>query len=122
METPKRGSTVGSGEIVWDCMDCSESTIDEYYSLRDEVWHDATLAGEDHRRASLLLDKIDNGRFVTQRTVREYCELTRGFLCVGCVEARLGRRLGPEDFSSAPINDPSLAGTERLRARLLGVD
>jgi len=44
-----------------------------------------------------------------------------GFLCIGCLEKRIGRRLTRRDFTSAPINDlhnpwhtPRLA--ERLAA------
>jgi hypothetical protein len=40
-----------------------------------------------------------------------------GFLCVGCLEKRLGRTLKPKDFTSAPINDPSPWDTERLASR-----
>jgi hypothetical protein len=40
-----------------------------------------------------------------------------GWLCVPCVEARLGRRLAPGDFNEAPCNDPTAAGP-RLRNRL----
>ena len=28
----------------------------------------------------------------------------RGFLCVGCLEVRLGRRLEPNDFTDVPVN------------------
>jgi hypothetical protein len=32
---------------------------------------------------------------------------SKGMLCIGCVEERIGRRLTPEDFSAAPINHES---------------
>jgi hypothetical protein len=42
-----------------------------------------------------------------------------GFLCVGCIEKRIGRRLTPRDFTSAPINDPyDPWNTPRLADRL----
>jgi hypothetical protein len=42
-----------------------------------------------------------------------------GFLCIGCIEARLGRRLSPGDFTNAAINDPADPWkTPRLVARL----
>jgi hypothetical protein len=46
----------------------------------------------------------------------------RGMLCIGCVEGRLGRRLGPEDFLVCPLNDPDGRGRKsaRLLSRLLG--
>jgi hypothetical protein len=51
------------------------------------------------------------------------------FLCIGCLERRLRRRLRPEDFIDAAINDPAVRPTpryawsyrtRRLRDRLLG--
>jgi hypothetical protein len=42
-----------------------------------------------------------------------------GMLCVDCVETRLGRRLEPGDFTTAPINN-RLYLTPRLRSRILG--
>jgi hypothetical protein len=29
----------------------------------------------------------------------------RGYLCIGCIEARLGRQLHRGDFTTAPLND-----------------
>jgi len=42
-----------------------------------------------------------------------------GFLCIGCLELRLGRRLSPSDFTSAPCNWWGWK-TERLEARVTG--
>lgn len=42
-----------------------------------------------------------------------------GMLDVGCLEARIGRRLVPEDFTDAHINNPRLYEmSDRLRSRL----
>lgn len=38
-------------------------------------------------------------------------------LCVGCLEAEIGRRLKPEDFYEMPINDSKVADSPRLRDR-----
>jgi len=53
-----------------------------------------------------------------------------GFLCIGCLERRLRRRLRPGDFTDAAVNDPAVRAstsryawsyrTRRLRDRLLG--
>lgn len=44
-----------------------------------------------------------------------------GMLCVGCLEARLGRLLTPSDFTTAHINNPRrYAMTDRLRKRITG--
>lgn len=42
----------------------------------------------------------------------------KGMLCIGCLEKRLGRRLTPEDFTSAPINSIKEWHSERLRSRI----
>jgi len=41
-----------------------------------------------------------------------------GMLCIDCVETRLGRRLGPGDFTAAPIN--RFHRIPRLRSRIVG--
>ncbi|GAJ82811.1 hypothetical protein NBRGN_057_03180 [Nocardia brasiliensis NBRC 14402] len=39
--------------------------------------------------------------------------------CIGCLESRLGRRLHPADFLTAPLNDPDYGNhSPRLRNRL----
>ena len=46
-----------------------------------------------------------------------------GFLCIGCLERRIGRRLGPADFTDYPINDPTDPwNTPRLASRLTGTE
>ena len=45
------------------------------------------------------------------------------FLCIGCLEARLGRILTPRDFSDAPVNRlKNPLDSPRLRARIDGCD
>jgi hypothetical protein len=45
-----------------------------------------------------------------------------GYLCIGCLEKRLGRRLRPSDFTAAAINAPDDPwNTPRLASRLRGV-
>lgn len=41
-----------------------------------------------------------------------------GMLCIGCLEARIGRRLTPDDFIDAPINRGVFPYSERLVDRL----
>jgi hypothetical protein len=42
-----------------------------------------------------------------------------GYLCIGCLEVRISRRLAREDFPNLPLNNPRLYGTSgRLVARL----
>jgi hypothetical protein len=40
---------------------------------------------------------------------------SKGMLCIGCLEVRLGRRLTPADFTDSPINDRSSWQSPRLR-------
>ena len=44
----------------------------------------------------------------------------RTYLCIGCLERRLGRKLVPVDFTPLPVNEPSLLDTPRLAARKAG--
>ncbi len=45
-------------------------------------------------------------------------EDSTGFLCIGCLEVRLGRPLTAADFTAAPVNLPSPWNTPRLAAAL----
>jgi hypothetical protein len=40
-----------------------------------------------------------------------------GYLCVGCLEGRLGRTLTHRDFKNSPANAPNVRDTARLRVR-----
>jgi hypothetical protein len=40
-----------------------------------------------------------------------------GYLCIGCVENRIGRQLTPADFKDVPVNEPSPWDTDRLASR-----
>lgn len=43
-------------------------------------------------------------------------------LCLGCTEARIGRRLGPGDFTDSPLNQwPAASPGDRQRSHLLGL-
>ena len=43
--------------------------------------------------------------------------LERGYLCIGCLEVRIGRRLTPRDFRICPVNGPSTLDSPRLTSR-----
>lgn len=74
------------------CRDCGADTLEigEYYMLADAVWSAAWRHGS----------------------------RVAGMLCIRCVEARLGRRLRPADFSDARVNRDDTRRSERLRSRL----
>ena len=78
----------------YDCgHDCSHQGIGEYYMLVDDVWMDA-------------VDAYDSESLVRM-------------LCIGCVEARLHRRLTVDDFKLVPLNAGTglWAGGKSLRLR-----
>jgi hypothetical protein len=46
-----------------------------------------------------------------------------GYLCIGCLEGRIGRELGPIDFTPSRINSPAwnLYGSSQRLLRRLGL-
>jgi hypothetical protein len=70
----------------------------EHYMVHPEVWRAAGMQPP---------------------TIKQYNETDGDFLCIGCLEARLGRTLTPDYFIAAPINNPDDSWkTPRLRDRL----
>lgn len=63
-------------EAIFGCADCSENTkrIHEYYMVQDVVWAAANMP------------------------------LDHGMLCIGCLEARINRKLVSTDFINCPVN------------------
>jgi hypothetical protein len=55
--------------------------------------------------------------YMVRNTLWKRAGMTDGFLCVGCLENRIGRKLKPSDFSEAPVNDPDSWDTPRLADR-----
>jgi hypothetical protein len=57
--------------------------------------------------------------YMVRNEVWKAAKMQEGFLCIGCLELRLGRSLKPNDFTGAPINNPDNPwNTPRLRSRL----
>lgn len=74
------------------CADCGTDTVPadgpcEYYFVYNEIWEQAGM------------------------------EKDGGFLCIGCLEARIGRPLHRADFGHAPINVPYYARGQSPRLR-----
>jgi hypothetical protein len=84
---------IGSGDR--SASDCGVDVhlIDEYYSVCNDVWNQAWI-----------------GRYRSP--------IGDGQLCIGCLEARLGRTLASDDFIAVPINDTAVPMSDRLRDRL----
>ena len=70
--------------------DAGRRLADEWYAVTDELWAAASPAGSQPPR----------------------------YLCVGCLEKRIGRRLTPTDFPDLGINDPEGWHSDRLSDRL----
>jgi hypothetical protein len=68
----------------------------EWYMVHDDVWAAAGMPKNDPEN-----EPGDSG-----------------YLCIGCLERRLGRRLTPQDFTSDLVNNPSPYDTPRLLSRL----
>lgn len=78
----------------YPCLDCgidtsSKTGIGEYYHVHEPVWFEA------------FGRTYDPAKWDPETTMA-------GFLCIECLEARLGRSLTKSDFSDAPVNDPTL--------------
>jgi hypothetical protein len=88
--TRERSSGRGTHGRAW-CSLCRVDTLEigEFYMLKDEVWDAAVGA--------------DNFIF---------------YLCIGCLELRLGRRLMPSDFTNVPTNEIHGGKSPRLRDRM----
>jgi hypothetical protein len=77
---------------------CRHKGRHEYYMVHDEVWAEAGM------RTGLIHPYGGGG----------------DYLCIGCLENRIGRRLRANDFTGAPVNDPDDPWkTPRLRLRLV---
>ena len=75
------------GNADWPCLDCGASTKD----FENYMVRDQTWAEARAPKA--------------------------GFLCIGCLENRLERDLGPDDFPCLPANDDHECDSVRLRLR-----
>ena len=60
--------------------------------------------------------------YMVKNVVWKAAGMAAGFLCIGCLERRLGRTLLPGDFTKAPINEERSWDTPRLAARKRGGD
>jgi len=83
------------------CLDCGEPTWQpqgqsEWYMVQDQVWR---ASGAPTRPVIVPGEP--------------------GFyLCIGCLETRLGRMLFAGDFTDTPVNTPRPEYTDRLNDRL----
>ena len=86
------------------CQDCGLDTTPrpvtkgtwEWYMVLPEIWAQAGMP-----------PMVPNEHGLTDEE----------FLCLGCIEARLGRLLNASDFTSQRVNEPSEFDTPRLVSR-----
>jgi hypothetical protein len=77
------------------------------YSRRTDLWEYYMVTAAVWKAAGMPSSTVTDNQF------------DRNFLCIGCLELRIGRRLTALDFAVCPINDPEhRCNTPRLRDRL----
>jgi hypothetical protein len=99
------------------CSDCGQQTTPrrkpgEWYVVRGDVWAAAGMPPMPPLPPVTASDREAYDAYMRQRW---------RFLCIGCLETRLGRRLGPDDFTEAPVNRAP-HHSERMRSRVFGFE
>ena len=92
----------------WHCIDCCANTAPGFATKAGLV---AGIAG-----GVLSLHTPDQELYTVHAKVWRRAGDPSGCLCVGCLEARLGRHLRPKDFVRDDAFN-SLPASERLRSR-----
>ena len=77
-----------SPDFPYHCLDCGMNLFLEWFMVHDDVWRATGLAR------------------------------SGGTLCIGCVERRVGRTLGPDDFTAVDNNKPTALLSDRFLDRL----
>jgi hypothetical protein len=62
-------------------------------------------------------DTLDNEVYMVHDRIWEKGGVGDGLLCIGCLEARLGRPLSRADFTDAPINGPDFSDKSAFEQR-----
>lgn len=76
-------------KIRWDCKDCSKSTFDDYYMVKDEIWAEAGMPAIAPRHDTGMLHRA-------------------------CLEKRIGRPLTLDDYTDYPVNNWIREGLDRF--------
>lgn len=85
------------------------------------------MATKSRRKFLCVGCSVDTGRinefyFIKTEIWLSVMPSTKGMLCIGCLEGRLGRRLQKDDFTNAFINSVQFSNkSERLLSRLRGI-
>lgn len=78
------------------------------------AYDDGTTPCHDCGINTLPLNYPDRAEYyMVTKTIWEAHGCERGFLCIGCLETRLGRMLTAADFTDCKVNDLAISDTER---------
>lgn len=58
------------------------------------------------RGCGILTNKIGEHYYIDSRLWLQANRQHNGMMCIGCVEARIGRSLTPKDFIPCPLHNP----------------
>ena len=111
-----------------NCTDCGADTSNEYYMVHHELWFEFGPCTMDYEQYRNLLTEIEDldptaddfeEKFNAQS--ERFNTATGGFLCIRCLETRMGRELNMFDFIDAPVNrlDYPQPKSDLLLARLI---
>jgi hypothetical protein len=78
---------------TYRCFDCLDRN--NGYTVHDRLWDLAWPHHEEHRQAMHMRAEQLN---------QQHRKMVRQFLCLPCLEVRLGRSLTIDDFDDVPIN------------------
>jgi hypothetical protein len=107
---PEHAAHPNSTPEHWRCVDCDWNTAP---GVPGRAALMASVAG-----GALSLYTDNQELYSVSDRVWRKAGNPRGCLCIGCLEARLGRRLLPKDFPKGdPFNFPWFPASERLRDR-----
>lgn len=100
-------------------MDCGVDTaaIDEYYHVWEDVWF-AALGVEWHGPPVFNACRDHINWSLWPNVEIPWSAIEAGYLCLGCLETRLGRKLDRSDFSDAPVNTGYEPRSERMLDRI----
>ena len=94
----------------WRCLDCNVNTAPGM-PTQSEI--DRAVLTKDRTIRPCL--NFQSEVYIVRPKVWEATGLTRGCLCIGCLEKRIGRRLRPKDFRNDPF--AGFPASPRLRNR-----
>jgi hypothetical protein len=82
--------------------------------LTDDEDDDLTAPCHDCGINTLPLAQPDRAEYyMVQHAIWDEFGPDKGYMCIGCLETRMGRKLNSADFLDVPVNDLAISDTER---------